>query len=33
MKHYFIEQQSEDIKKHINDGTLIGPNFIGQGCT
>jgi hypothetical protein len=33
MMHYFIDQQPENIKKCINNKTLTGPEFIGQGCT
>ena len=33
MTHYFLENQTEDVRKRALEGKLIGPEFVGQGCT
>ena len=33
MKHYFLENQPEYIKTAAQNYKLIGPEFVGQGCT
>ena len=33
MTHYFLEIQSEDVRKRASEGKLTGPEFVGQGCT
>lgn len=33
MIHYFLENQSEDVRKRASEGKLTGPEFVGQGCT
>ena len=33
MTHYFLENQTEDVRKRASEGKLTGPEFVGQGCT
>lgn len=33
MKHYFLENQSEEIKNKAIEHKFTGPEFVGQGCT
>ena len=33
MLHYNVDKQTLEIQKQVADNTLIGPEFIGQGCS